>query len=494
VTPSPALRFRWAFLLALLLHLAAYLPSLPNGFVFDDHAIVEGQAEVAGGAPLAGVWSKTWFHQDREEGAIAYRPVALTSLGLDVRLFGLDPGVLRAGNVFWAAIGAALLALLAAELGVGRAGTVAVVAAFSLHPVRSDVVLSIVGRAELLSFAAVAGALWLALRAEREPRASRWRGAVASGAALAFGLLSKETAFAAPLLLAAAVFVRGDEGGWRSRLTSLAPAGLAWAGALAVVLALRVAVLGGPLTGPEAAVSTVENKLAARPRAERITGAFSIVPLAAARLVWPRTLVADYGSNAIPDTELRSPGRVTAGVAILLAGAAGVLLLGRRRVPGSVGLAWALVSWVPFANFVFPTATLFSERLLFLPAAGIALALGEAVSTAPVPLRRTARLCVLALLLAGAARVWSRTPDWRDDRALFAATVRDVPGNGRAWINLGVLSLSRGDAEAARAELVAGLRADPAMRPHVEGMARHAASLGKEELQRAVEEALSSSR
>jgi hypothetical protein len=32
------------------------------------------------------------------------------------------------------------------------------------------------------------------------------------------------------------------------------------------------------------------------------------------------------------------------------------------------------------------------------------------------------------------------------------------------------------------------------MRPHVEGMARHAAALGKEELKRAVEEALSSSR
>ncbi len=477
-----------------MLHLAAYLPSLPNEFVFDDHAIVEGQAEVAGGAPLAGVWSTTWFHRDREDGAIAYRPVALTSLGLDVRLFGLDPAALRAGNILWGALGAALLGLLAVELGASGAAAAVTVSVFSLHPVRSEVVLSIVGRAELLSFAAVTGALWLALRSEREPRSSRWRVAAASGAILACGLLSKETAFAAPMLLGVAVMARGAGGGWRPRLASLAPAGLAWAGAFSVVLALRVAVLGGALTGPEAVVSPVENKLVARSRAERLTGALSLVPLAAARLVWPRTLVADYGSNAISDAELRSAVRASAGVAILLAGVAGTLLLGRRFAPASVGLAWSLVSWVPFANFFFPTAALFSERLLFLPAAGASLAFGGTASASPVPVRRALGLCVLALLLAGTARIWGRTPDFRDDRALFAATVRDVPGNGRAWINLGVLSLARGDAEAAREELGAGLRADPAMRPHVEGMARHAAALGKEELKRAVEEALSSSR
>ena len=93
---SPKLRFRRAFLLALLLHAAAYLPSLPNGFVFDDHAIVEGQPEVRGEAPLSGVFSTTWFHQGRDGGAIAYRPVSLASLGLDVRLCGLAPAPLRA--------------------------------------------------------------------------------------------------------------------------------------------------------------------------------------------------------------------------------------------------------------------------------------------------------------------------------------------------------------------------------------------------------------
>lgn len=487
---SPELRFRWAFLVALLVHAAAYLPSLPNGFVFDDHAIVEGQPQVRGDAPLSGVFKKPWFDRGSPDGAMDYRPVALASLGLDVRLFGLDPAPLRAGNILWGAVGAALLGLLAVELGAGCAAGVATVVLFSLHPVRSDVVLSIVGRAELLSFAAVAAALLLAVRSSTGSPVPRRALAAASGLALALGLLSKETAFAAPLLLGAMLVVPARRESWRARLSRLAPVGLSWGIVFGAVLALRVAVLGGPLTGPAVTVSPVENKLAARPAAERLAGAVSMVPLAAARLCVPRTLVADYGSNAIPDSALRGAARVATGAAILAAVAGTALLQRFRSGLLSVGLLWVLLSWLPFANVAFPTATLFTERLLFFPAAGIALALGGLGAAAPASVRRAVLLLVLAAALASVARIWSRIPDWRDDRTLFAATVRDVPGNGRAWLNLGVLSLSRGEAASARAELAAGLRADPGLRPRVEGMARHAEALARTDLRIAVEEAL----
>jgi len=219
-----------------------------------------------------------------------------------------------------------------------------------------------------------------------------------------------------------------------------------------------------------------------------------MVPLAAGRLAWPRTLVADYGSNAVPDSSLGGARRVSAGIAILLAASGAAVVLRRRAPAASLGLVWALLAYLPFANVAFPTAVLFTERLMFLPAAGFALVLGGAAEAVPDRFRRAARLLVLVLLAAGAARVWSRTPDWRDDRTLFAATVRDAPGNGRAWLNLAVLSLSRGDPVSARVELVEGLRADPALRPRVEGMARHAASLGRADLGEAVSGALAATR
>ncbi len=483
-------RFPRVFALALFVHLVAYLPSLPNGFVFDDHAMVEARPEVTGQAELIAAFSRPWFPRREADGATDYRPVAIVSLGLDARAFGLDPLPLRFANLLWGALGAALLGLLVVEVGGPSVVADVVVVLFSAHPVRSDVLLGVVGRAELLSFAAVAGALLLALRSAARSGGGRWGLASASALVLALGLLSKETAFAAPLLLGATVLPGFRDGRLRESLSRLGPAAACWGLVAAGVFALRLTVLGGFLTGPNARIAPIENKLASGAAAERVSGAVALVPLAAERLVWPRTLVADYGSNAVADADLRDARRIAAGAAILL-GASGAALFLRSRAPiASLGLAWALLSYLPFANVAYPTAVLFTERLLFLPAAGVVLCLGEIVARVPRHGRRAAVLAVGLVALAGASRVWGRIPDWRDDRALFTATVRDAPGNGRAWVNLGVLSLSRGDASAVTAELTAGLRADPGLRPRVEGMRRHAAGLGRTDLARAIDSAL----
>ncbi len=201
-----AARSNWfwrAFALALFVHLAAYLPSLPNAFVFDDHAMVEGRPEVTGQAPLTTAFSRPWFQRREADGATDYRPVAVVTLGFDVRAFGLDPRPLRLANLFWGALGAALLGLLVVEVGAPLVVADVVVVLFAAHPARSDVLLAIVGRAELLSFAAVAGALLLALRSAKRIGPSRWGLASASALVLALGLLSKETSFAGPLHLGA---------------------------------------------------------------------------------------------------------------------------------------------------------------------------------------------------------------------------------------------------------------------------------------------------
>ena len=486
-------RFPRAFALALFVHLAAYLPSLPNGFVFDDHAMVEARPEVTGRTGLAAAFSSPWFPRREADGATDYRPVAIVSLGLDVRAFGLDPLPLRLANLLWGALGAALLGLLVIEVGAARVVSDVVVVLFSAHPARSDVLLAIVGRAELLSFAAVAGALLLALRSAKRTGPGRWVLASASALVLALGLLSKETAFAAPFLLCATILPGIRDGRLRESLSRLGPTTAFWGLVAAGVFAFRLAVLGGFLTGPNARIAPIENKLASGATAERVSGAVALVPLAAERLVWPRTLVADYGSNAIADADLRDARRIAAGTAILLCASGAALFLRSRAPLASLGLAWALLSYLPFANIAYPTAVLFTERLLFLPAAGVALCAGDVVARVPGHARRAALLAVGLVTLAGASRIWSRIPDWRDDRTLFTATVRDAPGNGRAWVNLGVLSLSRGDAPAAAAELTAGLRADPGLRPRLEGMRRHAAGLGRAELTRAIEEALGTS-
>ena len=84
------------------------------------------------------------------------------------------------------------------------------------------------------------------------------------------------------------------------------------------------------------------------------------------------------------------------------AGGAAILL--RKRAPvASLGLVWVLLSHPPFANSVQPTAVLFTERLLLLPAAGIVLLAGTAVVRISRTRQRAALLAV-ELVAAGNGR------------------------------------------------------------------------------------------
>lgn len=83
-----------------------------------------------------------------------------------------------------------------------------------------------------------------------------------------------------------------------------------------------------------------------------------------------------------------------AGAAILLLASGAAFLLRKRAPVASLGLVWVLLSTPPFARIVYPTAVLFTERLLCLPAAGIALLVGAAVARIPRTCQRAAILAV----------------------------------------------------------------------------------------------------
>lgn len=464
-----------------LLHLALYGRGSTGGFTFDDRKIVLEDPAVSGRTPLASVLSREYFPKSRREEGIAYRPLTLLSLGADVRLFGPSARAMRFENLLLAGIGAGLFAGLTAALGAPSVVAWGTLLLLCCHPVRSEAVLSVVGRSELLAFGLVVGALVAALRALRGSATA----AALSALLVALAFFAKENAFAAPALLALVAVAAGRSApvSRRGALVLFLGWGLALAGAFAV----RHAVLGGFTTGPLAVFDPFDNLLAGLPPGDRIRGALALLPLAAARLVWPATLVADYGSAAFSTGALLAPVAVLSGAALLLlAVALAALLLARGSLAG-VGIAFALIVHLPFANLIFPTGTAFAERLLYASAAGVVLALVAALARAP---KRLGLAAGASLALLGAVRIEARIPEWRDDRALFTSVVRDVPSNGRAWFDLGLLALSAGDAGSARTALASAVRADARLVPAARELLAHARTIGNARAAAAIEAAL----
>src|SRR5206468_1636762 len=82
----------------------------------------------------------------------------------------------------------------------------------------------------------------------------------------------------------------------------------------------------------------------------------------------------------------------------------------------------------------FPHGVLVAERLLYLPSAGLALAVGAALDRIP---RRAWAIMLTVLVGAGAVRSALRVPVWRNNGALALSMIADAPRSYRSWDYLG---------------------------------------------------------
>jgi len=164
----------------------------------------------------------------------------------------------------------------------------------------------------------------------------------------------------------------------------------------------------------------------------------AIVPEWARLLIWPARLQAEYGP---PGLAVTGPfgARHGLGLVLLLAWLATVLGAIRRFPVIAFGLLWVAVGLAPISNTLIPTGIVLAERTLFLPSAGMLLALGAIWSQAYEHMRASTsrRRVMLALttvvLGLGFARSAERSTVWRSQEAFFARLPREAPTTYRSF-------------------------------------------------------------
>ena len=401
-----------------------YLPSLANGFAFDDVPIVEANPAAHGighfPAPLLQpYWSQ--YHQ-------AYRPVTQLSFAIDWTIGGGSPLPYHATNVLLHALATALVAAVALRwLPPLAAGAAALV--FAIHPVHVEAVANVVGRSELLSAAALLGMLLVVTGARRG--SERWL-AIAALAALATG--AKESGAVAPALVwVAAGLSRRPM--WRD----LAAASTG----VALLFVARLAILGsviGANPHPAFAVASAgERWLLALASLARVGGL----------LAAPQEPGIDYSPSlaelAHPPWALAAAGAAFVGLAL----AAGVR---HFRAPGLLtgailltGLPLVLVS-----NLFFPSGVIIAERTLYLPSVGAALLLGMGAAA----LRPRPGAAAAAAGLWAIPALWLQQreiPVWRSSERVYETILARMPSSYKGYFFVGNLRVDAGrDAEASR--------------------------------------------
>ena len=162
------------------------LPSVTNGFVYDDVWIVQ-RNEVVHDHHLKELLQSTYWPENR--GGAMWRPAALVGFGLQWALGGGGATIFHVVNIGLYSLVTGLVALLGVRLFSPTVGLVGGLL-FAVHPVHVEVTANIVGQAELIAAAgylAAMLAMWQrGIRDATGPRAA-WLGAAVLGFAIGLG-------------------------------------------------------------------------------------------------------------------------------------------------------------------------------------------------------------------------------------------------------------------------------------------------------------------
>jgi tetratricopeptide (TPR) repeat protein len=415
--------------------LAVYANALRAGFVLDARALV-AENPVVRRATAANVWfilTHDYWQPMSTDGL--YRPLTVLTYLVDYAVFGYGTNALgyHLENVLLHVACAALVYGLVWRL-VGRLWPAVVAGGlFAVHPVTTEAVTYVVGRADLLATLGVLAGMLCYHRSTHDVGRARvgWLAALAAACVVAF--FGKETGLVLlpALLLHELAFPAGD----RPRLR----------GAHAVVALVLASYLSARWLVAQAGLPPEDHSPIDNPIVEMdfVTGrltAASVLGRLLGLVAWPSALSADYSYRQIPAASW--PPRTVAdvgAVAVLVALALlpWLLVRIRRSHPATFVLAGlAAVALLPTANLLAPIGSIMAERFLYLPLVGIAGLVALAAERIATHSRVTVSAALAVAFLALAVRAHVRNRDWSDDLTLWSATVRTVPESAkaqRAW-------------------------------------------------------------
>jgi tetratricopeptide (TPR) repeat protein len=438
--PSPL-----AILLLIAVAASLYLPTLQNGFVFDDRPLLIGGE--AGAEPFP--WHSVFTRATHS----FYRPFRSLSFRLDRHFWYLNPlGYHLGGLLLHSLVGIAFFILLL-SLGIPSPTSLFAALLFLAHPANTEAVEYVSSRAELL------GALFSLLFLLSCSRYLKHERRVDRSLALVFlaaALFSKETFL---ILSFFPLFLPG-RGGKKKRLSLIC---FAIAGTF---ISARLLLLpGGTDIGRFGVLLGYPQILIKAPAV-----LFSYLRL----LLFPIGLSPDHPLSVLP-----LPGPMEwMGQALFLAAALIVIAaLGKLSRGSRLGSCCLLLSLLPLLN-LYPAPRLFAEKYLYFPSLWFCLLLaslmnalcvlcGRGVSPRSPPARIAARrrshtsiqaspcrpdprpltvftLISASILVAFAVLTLSRHPAWRSELTLWASAAAKRPASPLVLFNRGVSLLEAG--------------------------------------------------
>ena len=446
------MRHGWRLAALWALILAAWSNSFEAGLVFDNATLIAGDARIQAATALNihRIFAEPYWPNHLSTGL--YRPLTTLSYLANYAVFGdgTRPEGYHWVNLALHLVNVTLVYALGLAVFESALPGWALAGIWGLHPLLTESVTNIVGRADLLAAMGVlAGLLCYARGSAAKGRAQpAWL--CATAAAQAIGLFSKENAAILPgLMLLFDLLGPRRILRWSARLPFYAALLLPFAGFFFLRAQMHEPMIVG--AGENSLVAA--GFVTARLTAVKVIGKWPLL------FLWPARLSADYSYNAVPLADWADAGAIAA-LLFCAASAAAVIRWGRARQPFAFFLAFFFVALVPTSNLVVPIGSIMAERFAYLPAIGLAGCAAAAIQA--VGARRAVWAAAAAAVILLGARTYARNFDWNDELSLWTSAVAACPESFKAHASLAnALSEVPARLPEAVAEYQAALRIKP---------------------------------
>ncbi|XP_045764022.1 protein O-mannosyl-transferase TMTC1-like [Maniola jurtina] len=420
-----------------------YSNSLNGEFVHDDIPAIVSNGDVTGVNPVLNIFKNDfWGTPMSDTGSHkSYRPLTTLTFRLNYALCGLSAWWWHACNV---ALHAACCALVA------RAGAVvarlqrpfAALAAllFAVHPVHTEAVAGVVGRADVLACVFFLSSLLLYHGSCGRRRV--WLSVVLAG----LSMLAKETGLTALLFNLAFDVYRSWNSMNRSPVKCRWKSDSVWGRVAKGLLVLMLLAVGrlALLQGSLPAFSPQDNPPAFHPSfAIRLMTFCYLAAFNWWLLLCPWSLSHDWQMGSIPlITSGWDPRNlVTCAALIALLALSYRCLMDlelQRHTPLVVGLMLLVIPYLPASNLLVTVGFVVAERVLYIPSVGSVV-----ITVYGVQLmwkrggnsRRLLAMSVAVLVASGAARTYLRNRDWRTRESLLRSDLAVLPHNAKLHYN-----------------------------------------------------------
>jgi protein O-mannosyl-transferase len=408
-----------------LLILIFFSNSFTAGLVFDSQSIVGMDTRIRelSLTNLKLILTRDYWWPSDE--SILYRPLTTVSYLFNYAILGNreNPSGYHIINllVHWANAWLVFLIIrrLASRLDV------ALIAAslFAIHPVNTEAVTNIVGRADLLATFFILLGGWYYLQRQLA-------GVLLAGC---LGVLSKETGVMLVAFVGLYDLLWSE--GLRPILKKFPREYLALVPGVILIWLIRQWMMSTTMVFQE---FFTDNPLIGASALQRFMTAMVIIGRYLKLLVFPLSLSGDYSFNQVPIYGTGGMSDLAAWLSILIVTVlitAAIYLRNRARL-FSWGVLFLLVMMLPTSNLVVTIGSIMAERFLYLPSIGFCAALAVILMKIAGQTRFRPVLPAIVICLLG-IRTFQRNADWQDDLAFWKSTVAASPGSYKAHMVYG---------------------------------------------------------